>query len=60
MTAYSGIKKHVINHKVVNNSIILQASKKVIHLLLVTHWLDGAYSSNEEEYLFIFLQDIST
>lgn len=40
VTAYLGIKKHVLHDRVVNNGIILQADKEVIHLLSITHWLD--------------------
>lgn len=42
VTAYLGIKKHVLHDKVFNNGIILQADREVIHLLSITHWLDDA------------------
>lgn len=42
VTADLGIKKHVLHGKIINNSIILQADKEVIHLLSVTHWLRDA------------------
>lgn len=42
VTADLGIKKHVLHDKIINNSIILQTDKEVIHLLSVTHWLRDA------------------
>lgn len=42
VTAYLEIKKHILHDKIVNNGIILQADKEVIHLLSITHWLDDA------------------